>query len=75
MMTPLLLTHATCGSLELATTQIFDLCNNPMCVQVDYPVLGVFLKQGAAFTSNGFMRSFVKLAKIFGVSVARYPGG
>jgi hypothetical protein len=46
-MTPLLLTHATCGSLELAATQILDLSNTPMCVQVDY--------QGgwASFSSSG----------------------
>jgi len=47
MMTPLLLTHATCGSLEL-TSKTLELRNNPMCVRVDYRILRVFRQQ------NGF---------------------
>jgi len=44
MMTPLLLTHATGGSLEL-TSKTLELRNNPMCVRVDYRILRVFRQQ------------------------------
>jgi hypothetical protein len=46
IITPVLLTHATCSSLELATTQILDLCTTPCVRKLNYRVLRVFLKQG-----------------------------
>ena len=38
---------------------------NPVCVRIDYRVLRLFFKEGAAFRSNGFLRSFVKLREYF----------
>ena len=68
-MTPLLLTHATCGSLEL-TSKTIELRTTP-CVRGLITGFCACFASKAAFRSNAFIPPFGKLAEIFQHSASR----